>query len=127
MYDAGKILPGLAVFVLLFVSPLLYNAASGKAATLPALSKASGTQCIESVEYMRSSHMDILEFWREQVVREGKHTYTASDGKQYDISLVGTCMSCHTNKTEFCGTCHDYAGVDPNCWTCHVAPEVTKK
>lgn len=127
MYDARKILPGLAVFVLLFISPLWYNAASGKAAAMPALPKASGTQCIESVDYMRISHMDILESWREQVVREGKKSYTASDGKQYDMNLVGTCMSCHTSKEEFCGRCHTYSGVDPNCWTCHVAPEVTKK
>ena len=127
MYDMGKILPGIAVFVLLFTSPLLYNAATGKAAAAPTLPKPSGTQCVESVEYMRSSHMELLESWRDKVVREGSRTYVASDGKQYDISLVGTCMSCHTNKDEFCGTCHSYAGVDPNCWTCHVAPEVVKK
>ncbi len=124
MYDAGKIVPGLAVFVLLAVAPLLYNSVSGRGPGQPAVAKASGTQCVEPVEYMRSSHMELLQSWREDVVRNGKRTYTASDGKQYEISLVGTCMSCHTSKKEFCDTCHDYAGVSPNCWDCHVAPEV---
>ena len=127
MYDAGKSFLDWLSFVLLFISPIWYNAASARAAEMPALPKAASSPCIRSVEYMRSSHMDILEAWREQVVREGNHTWVASDGKSYDISLVGTCMSCHTSKEEFCGTCHTYTGVDPNCWTCHVAPEVTKK
>ena len=41
----------------------------------------------------------------------------------YDISLAGTCMKCHSNKAEFCDRCHDYAGVSPDCWSCHVAPQ----
>jgi hypothetical protein len=56
-------------------------------------------------------------------VRDGIHTYVASDGTEYEISLTDTCLSCHSDKEEFCDTCHEYAGISPNCWDCHNVPE----
>jgi len=43
---------------------------------------------------------------------------------EFDMSLSNTCLSCHTNKAEFCDKCHGYASVDPYCWDCHVDPNV---
>ena len=72
---------------------------------------------------MRNSHMDLLNTWRNSVVRENSRDYEATDGKVYRMSLTGTCLGCHTNKKEFCDRCHDYVSVAPDCWNCHVVPE----
>ncbi|MBI4875142.1 MAG: sulfate reduction electron transfer complex DsrMKJOP subunit DsrJ, partial [Acidobacteria bacterium] len=71
--------------------------------------------------YMRTSHMDLLIQWREQAVRNHNRAYTAFDGKKYDISLSGTCLTqCHAAKADFCDRCHNYSGVSAYCWDCHV-------
>lgn len=128
MYDGSKILPALAIFVALAFSPVIYNATTGEAAAKPQLTlPANEKQCIEATGYMRADHMQMLISWRDQVVRQGGRTYVAGDGKQYEISLTGTCLQqCHEDKAEFCDRCHDYAGVTPTCWSCHVAPEEPK-
>jgi hypothetical protein len=127
VYDGSKIIPGLIVFVALTLSPILLGAAGGVATrpdlTLPANEKS----CVESTDYMRTSHMQMLIAWRDQVVRDGRRTYVASNGKQYEISLTGTCIQqCHNKKSEFCDRCHDYAGEKLNCWDCHLVPEEQK-
>jgi hypothetical protein len=68
-------------------------------------------------------HMDLLNEWRDDVVRKGKRIYTSPGGKKYNMSLSNTCMECHSNKAEFCDECHQYAGVDPYCWNCHIEPK----
>ena len=124
MFDANKIIPGLIVFLLLVTFPVWYVMASGKADYVPAPEIVTeGKQCIESAEYMRDKHMDLLNDWRESVVRDGTRTYIASDGQEYDMSLTGTCMNCHSNKAEFCDQCHDYTAVKPDCWDCHNPPK----
>jgi hypothetical protein len=74
------------------------------------------------VEYMRTSHMDLLIDWRDRVVRENVRTWSAPDGRTHPIGLTGTCLRCHASKAEFCDRCHTYAGVAPSCWDCHVDP-----
>lgn len=124
MYDAGKIIPGLIIFVILLTSPIWYSVASGRINFVPEPQIVTEEkQCVEPTLYMRENHMHLLDEWRQMVVREGERTYIASDGKEYEISLTDTCMKCHSNKKEFCDQCHDYAGVTPNCWDCHNAPE----
>lgn len=121
MHDAGKVIPGLLIFVLLATSPVWYNAATGQGAAKPELEKPTeATQCIESTQYMRSSHMELLNTWRNQYVRERVITYEASDGKTYDNSLTGECLRCHTDTTQFCDRCHNYADVTLYCWDCHL-------
>jgi hypothetical protein len=78
--------------------------------------------CVMPVEYMRSSHMQLLLDWRDQVVRHDQDTFHAFDGKVYRKSLTGICLGCH-NKEQFCDRCHTYMGVrTPYCWNCHVDP-----
>jgi hypothetical protein len=125
MYDAGKIVAGLAVFVVLATSPLWYNALSAAPPDRPELADPpnGATQCVESVEYMRASHMELLDVWRDTVVRDDIRTYTSElSGKSYEMSLSNTCMDCHSNKSQFCDACHNYAAVQPYCWDCHVEP-----
>ncbi len=127
MYDAGKILPGLGVFFVLLAFPFWFTAASGQGGAKPEIVKpAQEKQCIEPAGYMRAKHMQLLVQWREEVVRNGPGRYVAGDGKEYDMSLTGTCLKCHSNKAEFCDRCHDYSGVQPDCWSCHTAPQEKK-
>ena len=60
--------------------------------------------------------------WRDAVVREGRRTTVDSHGRTVEMSLSRGCMSCHTNKQEFCDACHNYLAVAPYCWDCHVEP-----
>jgi hypothetical protein len=71
---------------------------------------------------MRAEHMNVLDKWRDQVVRQGVRTYTTPDGRQFEMSLSNTCLDCHNNKAEFCDRCHGYASVRTYCWDCHVDP-----
>jgi hypothetical protein len=123
MFDKGKVLGGLAVFLCLASFPLWYIAAQGKSAYPPDPVVYPGSeQCVESKEYMSKYHMQLLEQWRNQAVRQGNRVYNASDNKTYDISLTGTCLKCHPNKAEFCDRCHTYNGIEPNCYNCHNIP-----
>lgn len=121
MYDASKVITGIIIFLLLVAMPFIYNSLTGKSAYIPEFKyETSAEKCIESAEFMRANHMDILDSWRLEVVRGQNRYYTASDGTVYEKSLTNTCMSCHTKKDEFCTKCHNYAAVeDPNCWNCH--------
>jgi hypothetical protein len=47
----------------------------------PAINQLSEKQCVESVEFMRSQHPQLLNDWRDQVVREGESIYVSSSGK----------------------------------------------
>ncbi|MHC4472865.1 MAG: sulfate reduction electron transfer complex DsrMKJOP subunit DsrJ [Planctomycetota bacterium] len=122
MYDKGKVIAGIAVFLVIVLFPIWFSAASGKTGHLPDPKiDTDEKQCVMSRDYMRSSHMDLLDEWRDDVVREGDawHEY---QGRKFEKSLTRTCMSCHANKAEFCDQCHDYVGVKPYCWDCHLEP-----
>jgi hypothetical protein len=126
MYDAGKIIVGLVVFVILATSPLLINFLTEEGPEAPEIVYPTNgsTACVESKEFMIPNHMDLLNQWRDDVVRDGKRDYVStSNGKTFDMSLSRTCMDCHSNKAEFCDACHTYLAVSPYCWDCHVEPK----
>jgi hypothetical protein len=120
MYDTGKIITGLMVFILLCTLMVYYYMFTGKASAIPEpeiITKEK--QCIEAAPYMKEYHMQFLDNWREKVVRESTTLYEGAGGKTYTISLTKTCLECHSNKEKFCDKCHNYVGVTPNCWNCH--------
>jgi len=125
MYDAGKIVLGIGIFLVLVLVPFLYNWSTPAAVTAPELKlPTTSTQCVEATDYMRVSHMDLLNQWRDIVVREGRREYVSRlSGKTFDMSLSRTCLDCHSNKAEFCDACHNYLAVKPFCWDCHVEPK----
>jgi hypothetical protein len=123
MHDAGKIITGLLIFLVIVTSPMWYHAVTGADTRAPELKIITeDTTCVAPTPYMRALHMDLLNEWRDDVVRRGDRNHTGLDGKLYDKSLSRTCMKCHSNKADFCDRCHDYAGVKPYCWDCHVEP-----
>ncbi|MBI9085689.1 MAG: sulfate reduction electron transfer complex DsrMKJOP subunit DsrJ [Desulfobacterales bacterium] len=122
MNDKGKIITGLVIFFAILTLPFWFNL--GKAAPVPkpelsAKAKAA-KQCVRSTEYMRAEHMQLLNDWRETVVRDAKRTYINEHGKAFNMSLSNTCLDCHDNKAQFCDRCHDYASARPYCWDCHI-------
>ena len=126
MPDRPLIFIGLAVFLGLVTFPIWYNSASGTGSAAPVLQKpVKGDACIYPLEYMRASHMDVLMEWRDEVVRNNRRLVSVG-GKTYTMSLTATCMDCHTSKADFCDKCHDFAGVKPYCWDCHVDPALLK-
>jgi len=123
MYDAGKIILGIVIFLVLITFPFWFTPALGNPDYRPEPELPAG-KCVESREYMVHWHMDLLDEWRDSVVRDGNRMYVSSEyGDRYEMSLTRTCMSCHTSKERFCDRCHDYTGVDPYCWDCHVEPK----
>lgn len=85
----------------------------------PAIEPARGEKCIAPPEVMRRDHMDLLRHQRDDTVRGGIRGAKAS--------LQG-CIECHAGKatgsvaaakTDFCVSCHAYAGVKLDCFECH--------
>jgi hypothetical protein len=131
IYDAGKVFTGLALFIVFLTAPIWLS--GGKSASppeirvdTPVIQRLVEKRCIEPTAYMKANHMELLDTWRQAVVREGEPLYVASDGKKYRMSLSGTCLHCHSNKDQFCDRCHNYEGVKPACWSCHVVPQELK-
>ena len=124
MYDAGKIIVGLIIFVGFFTAPIWYDVSNGKQAlkepelVLP--TSENQKVCVASKQFMRDEHMVLLNSWRNKVVREGEKNYVSSTGKIYNMSFEKTCLNCHSNTSQFCDRCHSYVGESPYCWDCHV-------
>lgn len=89
----------------------------------PAISVDKTTQCIDSPEVMRRSHMDMLKHQRDRTVHLGE--------RRVKVTLNG-CIDCHAGKgagaaagsvtgsaQAFCESCHRYAAVKLDCFECH--------
>jgi hypothetical protein len=121
MHDAGKVLVGLVVFLAIAASPAWYQALKGEVVGPPDLKiESESPVCVASTAYMRSLHMDLLNDWRDEAVRDGDRIYVGLEGVEYEKSIGGTCLgSCHVNQEEFCDRCHEYVGAEVYCWDCH--------
>jgi hypothetical protein len=126
MGERARIGVGLAVFLLLAGYPVWSAFASSADPGRPELARAvDSSGCVEDTTLMKATHPQILNAWRNAVVREGERTWTSSTGREWEMSLTGTCLECHDNSADFCTRCHDWADVKPTCWSCHVVPEGT--
>jgi hypothetical protein len=98
------------------------DASAVAAATVkPGGAPIDSSKCILPTEYMRAHHMQILNKWRHDSVREGNRTYVNPQGEHFDKSL-NTCLGCHGSNPMFCFMCHEFANVKPTCWNCHLSP-----
>ena len=123
MYGKRRIIPALILFIGLMTAPMWYG--SGDASKLPSPEKPKGyTECVKDTQYMRTSHMKLLNEWRDDILREGgTRKGTTPNGTEYVRSLQNGCMKCHNNREKFCSECHKYASVNPYCWDCHFQPK----
>ena len=125
MNDKPLILTIIIVVLAGLAAPFVYGRMGASSVWPPKLEPPPGGEkrCVESTEYMREHHVDLLKRWRDSRVREGTLKYVASDGREYTESLTTTCLACHSNKAKFCDRCHDQIPVRPRCWDCHTIPE----
>jgi hypothetical protein len=129
MYDGGKIVSGLIIFVGLLTFPIWSNVMTNS--DFPKVEKPAGqTKCVKPAKEMRTSHMVLLNEWRDEVLRSGMREYIQIDGQPVVVngeklvkSIQLGCMKCHTNKEKFCDECHTYTAVKPYCWDCHIQPK----
>jgi hypothetical protein len=126
MGDKGKIVFGLSVFVILVTFPFWGRLAGGEPevgrAELAYPDPSKATACVEDSAWMTANHMNLLNDWRDQAVRQGITEYVSATGQTWTISLTSTCLDCHDDRDNFCTRCHDYADVQPTCWECHTTP-----
>lgn len=130
LYDGGKIIAGLAVFVGLFVFPFIYDLTEANKrpepkVDTPVIQQMEVKKCVEPKSFMRAEHMKLLNNWRDSI-RVSEREYVGEGGARHNISLQNTCMKCHSNKDKFCDECHNYLAVTPYCWDCHFIPEEKK-
>ena len=128
IYDKGLVIVGLCIFVVVITFPFWFNLGNAAPAPEPKIAEKAkaAKECVVSKEKMKYEHMQILNEWRDTVVRDAKRIYVSSSGKEFNMSLTNTCLDCHTEKAEFCDKCHNYASVSPYCWDCHIDPKETK-
>ncbi len=137
MNSRVNVIFGLVIAIVVLTLPFWYALAQPKAARkAPAMPRPTNSdRCIE--EDMRARHMQVIDEWRNTVVRDGvAEPYKAADGNEYERSLTKTClMQCHSTEDQpktdeagnvlpvqerFCQECHEYANIRPNCWDCHL-------
>ncbi len=127
MYDGSKILAGIVVFLAVILLPVWHNALVASRPRPQPKVASPEKQCVDSAVVMRATHMEVLNRWRDAVVRDGIRTTITPTGMNVSMSLTKTCMKCHSNKKEFCDACHNYLAVSPTCWQCHVEPKPEPK
>ncbi len=127
MYNGGKIIAGLIIFLALVTFPVYYNMgkkipAPSPSLDTPVINQMKVKHCVESREFMRANHMKLLRGWMTTVLSgKGSTTYVSTSGQKYDMSW-DTCWKCHSSKKQFCDKCHQYMAVDLPCWKCHSEP-----
>jgi hypothetical protein len=130
MSDKPVIVAGLALFVAAVTFPIWYPLVAGGEVSPPDRQYPNDVpRCIEERQWMVGNHMNLLKRWRKDVVRGGDLKPYKDTG--YLKSLTRTCMEqCHSRKemcdddgNTSCRQCHSYAGVELDCWNCHVEPE----
>ena len=134
IYNKGPIGLGILIFIACATFPFFYNIGQVNAKPEPKLDTPAILQmseldrkCVEPKSFMRAEHMQLLNNWRDSVVRDGNRQYISSTGKHYNMSLQNECLKCHSNKKKFCDECHNYMAVNPYCFNCHIAPKEDEK
>jgi hypothetical protein len=132
IYNGGTIFILIALFLAVSLFPFYNNVGKVNAKPEPKVDtpaileyeKVNGKkECVESKEWMRGEHMQLLNQWRDSVVRDDNRGYVSNTNhKRFNMSLQNGCMQCHSNKKKFCDECHNYMAVKPFCWDCHIQP-----
>jgi mono/diheme cytochrome c family protein len=94
-----------------------------KSAIGPVVKTYKGDKCVEPTEEMRRNHMKKILHQRDETMHKGIRT------QKYSLK---NCVDCHADpktnsvlgKDGFCESCHVYASVSIDCFSCHsAAPE----
>jgi hypothetical protein len=109
----------LLIAALAFAAPVL--AADSNRVPKPVIEPARGEKCVESTEFMRRNHMELLKHQRDATTHQGIRTRNHS---------LNGCIECHASRKNnsvvgseqnFCQSCHSYAAVKLDCFECHAS------
>ncbi len=97
---------------------LATETAGAKSAIGPVVKTYKGDKCVEPTEEMRRNHMKKILHQRDETMHKGIRT------QKYSLK---NCIDCHADpktnsvlgKDGFCESCHVYAAVSIDCFTCH--------
>jgi len=102
------------------VSDVAHGSETGKSGhvPMPAMSSPEGKKCVEPAEVMRRDHMKFILHQRDDTMHQGIRT------TKYSLK---NCVNCHADEKTgsvlgekgFCSSCHHYAAVHIDCFTCH--------
>ena len=97
--------------------------AAGEAKYVVDGSKAASLEsCVESTDFMRRNHMEVIKHQRDATVRGGIRStkHSLADCFECHVSFDGGEQPIPVNaEGQFCYSCHDYAAVTVNCFGCH--------
>lgn len=100
------------------------NAFAGDRVSLPKYPQPAGKKCVEPADVMRREHMDFIMHQRDETMHKGIRGVTAKHS-------LKDCIDCHAGydnqgkavpinaEGQFCESCHDYAAVSIDCFSCH--------
>jgi hypothetical protein len=123
MHDRGKVIAGIVIFLIVVLFPIWFTGVKGDFQPANPDPMTDAGECVKDKAYMTAWHMDLLNQWRDDVVRRNDRVPVLVAGKEWEKSLTRTCLGCHGSYQQFCNECHRYADVKPDCWQCHVIPE----
>ena len=112
-----------AAGVLAVAAVLAADTSGAKPALGPTIKTYKGEKCVEPTAEMRRNHMKYILHQRDETMHKGIRT------QKYSLK---NCVDCHADpktnsvlgKDGFCESCHVYASVSIDCFTCHSsAPE----
>ncbi|MDH3514599.1 MAG: hypothetical protein OEM83_07000, partial [Gammaproteobacteria bacterium] len=91
---------------------------AGSRVTGPTVKIHRGEQCVEPTEDMRRNHMKYILHQRDKTMHQGIRTSKHS---------FKNCVDCHADPANnsvlgqegFCSSCHEYASVTIDCFSCH--------
>jgi hypothetical protein len=89
-----------------------------KRVPLPVIKTFKGEECVEPEDVIRRNHMKFILHQRDKTMHQGIRT------TKYSLK---NCVNCHADpqtnsvlgENGFCSTCHQYAAVSIDCFTCH--------
>ncbi|MEE8387093.1 MAG: hypothetical protein V3R65_00830 [Acidiferrobacterales bacterium] len=93
---------------------------------IPNFTITKGDKCVEPTDVMRDQHMEFILHQRDETTLRGIRTTKHS---------LKNCVNCHANpetksvvgKDGFCESCHSYAAVSIDCFSCHTDKATDKK
>lgn len=109
------------ILVLICALLLAGVASAGDLRYGPDIPKATGAPHPEGNDFWRRNHMSLMKHDRDLTMHEGDRDIQAS---------LKECFDCHTvvadgkpvtyqDERHFCRSCHDYAAVKVDCFSCH--------
>jgi len=97
---------------------------SSSRVSLPKFPQPAGEKCVEPADVMRREHMEMILHQRDETMHKGIRGISAK------YALKG-CIDCHVGyddqdkalpinaEGQFCESCHTYAAVSIDCFSCH--------